>query len=65
LRSVIDVFYFSADTAARKLIKLMLPRGKVSANHALKIIASLSGRRISERIQVGCLSLPASLLAFH
>ncbi|KAI8577817.1 hypothetical protein K450DRAFT_250142 [Umbelopsis ramanniana AG] len=39
------------DTAARKLIKLMLPRGKVSANHALKIIASLSGRRLSERIQ--------------
>ncbi|GAB5588158.1 hypothetical protein Unana1_03058 [Umbelopsis nana] len=39
------------DAASRKLIKLMLPRGKVSASHVLKIVASLSGRKISEKIQ--------------
>jgi hypothetical protein len=52
--NVIDFLLFDAlaDTASRKLIKLMLPRGKVSVSHVLKIVASLSGRKTSERIQV-------------
>ncbi|CAM0139970.1 hypothetical protein VKS41_007623 [Umbelopsis sp. WA50703] len=39
------------DVASRKLIKLMLPRGTVSAHHVMKIVASLSGRKVREKVQ--------------